>query len=73
VMGQLAGNFAAKVAARVSRDEVPVVSERAGSEALAPVAPVQPARELNALALLWAMIAGFFKGLFGRKPPKSAS
>jgi hypothetical protein len=34
---------------------------------LTPVAAPKPAGELNALALLWILIKGWFAGLFGKK------
>ena len=30
-------------------------------------APAAPAKELNALALMWTVIKGWFAGLFGKK------
>jgi len=57
LLKQFAYNFAGRVAA---------VPEAAPEPATAPeTAP--PPRQLNALALLWAVVVGFFKSLFGRK------
>ena len=57
LLKQFADNFAGRVAA---------VPEAAPEPATAPeTAP--PPRQLNALALLWAVVVGFFKSLFGRK------
>jgi carbon monoxide dehydrogenase subunit G len=36
--------------------------------AVTPIAAPKPAGELNALALLWILIKGWFAGLFGKKP-----
>jgi hypothetical protein len=33
-----------------------------------PISAPKPAGELNALALLWILIKGWFAGLFGKKP-----
>jgi uncharacterized protein len=57
VMGQFGANFAAEVAGRS-----PAAAE-----------PVRKTRELNALALTWGVIVGFFKSLFRRGPSKSPS
>ena len=57
LLKQFADNFAGRVAA---------APEAAPEPATAPeTAP--PPRQLNALALLWAVVVGFFKSLFGRK------
>jgi len=53
--------------------EAPVAS--AATPAVAAAAPAAPAvrppappvKELNALALLWAVVKGWFAGLFGKK------
>ena len=47
-------------------NRVLAAGEGAAAEEAAQKVAEQP-KDLNALALLWAMIAGFFRRLFGRK------
>lgn len=60
IMKQFTANFATRVAAR---------GEGAQAEAAAAKAAEQP-QELNGLALAWAVVAGFFKSLFGGSASK---
>jgi len=60
MLAQFADNFSAAAAA------VPVAAP-AGSAPVAPPPPAPPVKELNALALIWTVIKGWFAGLFGRK------
>lgn len=46
---------------------VPAAAEPAAPAAPAPRPPAAPVKELNALALMWAVIKGWFAGLFGKK------
>ena len=73
VLNQFAANFAREVAAFAARS--------AGSNGAAPAAPAAPAqgppaaspalspagRELNGLALLWAVVKDWLRGLFSKK------
>jgi uncharacterized protein len=58
ILKQFAANFAAQVQARSAAADPP---------STAPSIPA-PAAELNALALFWAMLRDWFRGLFRRKP-----
>lgn len=65
MLAQFANNFNAAAAA------VPVAAPAAAdaaapAPAAGPVAP-QPVKELNALALMWAVFKGWLAGLFGKK------
>ena len=72
ILGQFGANFAARVAAATPRVEPPP----AAPPATAPVAPAPPvaappaaaANEINGLALLWALIKAWWRGLFAKKP-----
>jgi uncharacterized protein len=70
MLAQFAANFSTAAAAVPVAGAAPVAAEvRAnadGSPAAAPAAPA-PVKELNALALMWTVIKGWFAGLFGRK------
>jgi carbon monoxide dehydrogenase subunit G len=61
ILAQFAGNFAAAAGALP-----PPATSGAGAQAQ-PSAASTKARELNALALLWALIKGWFAGLFGKR------
>ena len=74
ILKQFADNFAAQVgaiqaqrtAAATPDSAGPVAAAAvAGSPSVAPPAPV--ATELNGLALLWAVIKEWWRGLFGKK------
>jgi carbon monoxide dehydrogenase subunit G len=84
ILKQFAGNFAAQVESRgaaavsvapaAADANSPPAAIAAASEAppqplpvLSP-APPAPANELNALALFWAIVRDWFRGLFRRKP-----
>ena len=58
MLAQFADNFRAAAAA------LPAAGPAAEAQAPAP-----PVKELNALALLWAVVKGWFAGLFGRRKP----
>lgn len=60
LLAQFADNFRAAAAALPAPEGVP-----AGAEA-APAPP--PAREINALAILWGLIKNWLAGLFGKRP-----
>ena len=61
LLKQFADNFAVRVAA------MPAAETAAAMQPAVEAAPAQPPRQLNALALLWAALAGFFKSLFRPK------
>jgi carbon monoxide dehydrogenase subunit G len=70
MLGQFVENF--RVAARELAARQAAVAEHAGepaapASAAAAAAPRQAAREINGLALLWALIKGWFGGLFTRR------
>ena len=79
VLNQFAANFAAQVASRPAQppgggapDEAgkaPIGAEAASAAAapLAPAAPVQP-RDLNGLALMWAVLKNWLRALVGKRP-----
>jgi carbon monoxide dehydrogenase subunit G len=78
ILKQFAGNFAAQVQARsvqaasaapvsITTIEAPPVSEVLVNTPSPPATPA-PANELNALALFWAILRDWFRGLFRRKP-----
>ncbi len=60
MLGQFADNFRAAAAA------VPGAAGAATAPGAAPVAP-PPVKEINALAMAWALIKGWFAGLFGKR------
>ncbi len=74
ILKQFGANFTAKVAAAqaaASTAPAPVAEASGPATALKPAAagsapPAQP-QELNGLALLWAIIKDWFRGIFGRK------
>ncbi len=74
ILAQFAGNFsnaAAAVAVPVAADEA-AAQARATAEGMPPAPPpapvtAAPVKELNALALMWTVIKGWFAGLFGRR------
>ena len=61
ILAQFAGNFAAAAAALP-----PPATGGAGAQAQPSAASAKPS-ELNALALLWGLIKGWFAGLFGKR------
>lgn len=76
MLGQFVENF--RVAARqLAAQQAPAASAAADAAsasgeapaAAAEPAPRQAAREINGLALLWALIKGWFGGLFVRRAP----
>lgn len=79
MLAQFADNFrAAAAAVPAAADGVPVETAPAaqaatgmpaGAPASAAPAPARPARELDALALVWTVIRNWFAGLFGKKAP----
>jgi carbon monoxide dehydrogenase subunit G len=83
ILKQFAGNFAAQVQARSARAastapvsvtpiEVPPTAAASAVTADPPsppsTPPPAPANEINALALFWAILRDWFRGLFRRKP-----
>jgi carbon monoxide dehydrogenase subunit G len=58
MLAQFADNFRTAAAA---------VPSQASTAAGAPPAAPQPVKELNALALMWTVIKGWFAGLFGKR------
>jgi uncharacterized protein len=58
ILKQFAANFAAQVQARSAAADPPSTAPSTAA----------PATELNALALFWAMLRDWFRGLFRRKP-----
>lgn len=61
ILGQFAANFAAKVQAMQA---APAAAGVAGSGAAAPATEPKP---LNALALMWALVKGWFRSLFATR------
>jgi len=68
MLAQFAGNFG-KAAAAVPAAGAPAqaAAETASGAAAPPPAAPAPVQELNALALMWTVIKGWFAGLFGKK------
>ncbi|MDH4050390.1 MAG: SRPBCC family protein [Rubrivivax sp.] len=64
MLAQFAKNFDAAAAAVAAAS---AVGEPAPAVAAGTPAPAAPAKELNALALMWTVIKGWFAGLFGKK------
>jgi len=58
ILGQFAANFAAKVQAMQAAATTP------GAAAAQPPVPTAEAKPLNGLALMWAVIKGWFRSLF---------
>jgi len=73
VLKQFADNFAAQVAARAAQPTGPATSAAtadppASTSAAAPSpTPPAPAAELDGLALLWAALKDWLRGLFGKR------
>jgi carbon monoxide dehydrogenase subunit G len=69
MLSQFAANFNTAAMAVAAAAAQPVAtSAPAATAAAAPAQPAPaPANELNALALLWAVIKGWLAGLFGKK------
>ncbi len=72
MLAQFADNFrAAAAAAPLAATAAPRESTDArvvqGGEAPGALPPAPPVKELNALALMWTVIKGWFAGLFGKK------
>jgi carbon monoxide dehydrogenase subunit G len=65
VLKQFAANFAARVQAQVETQRMAASADAAGMQAAAPAAP-RPT-QLNALALLWAIVKDWLRGLFAAK------
>jgi uncharacterized protein len=82
ILKQFAGNFAAQVQARSAQaastapvsvtpiEAPPAVTSAVPVDPPSPPSapPAAPANELNALALFWAILRDWFRGLFRRKP-----
>jgi carbon monoxide dehydrogenase subunit G len=76
ILKQFADNFAAQVGAIQAQRAAAATPDRAGPAAagavaappsVAPPAPPPVAAELNGLALVWAVIKDWWRGLFGKK------
>ena len=69
ILKQFAANFAAQVQALAAPPAPPAgaTGDTGGAPPAAPPAPPK-VRELNALALAWAVVRDWFRGLFSRKP-----
>ncbi len=65
VLKQFAANFAARVQAQAETQRAPASADAAGMQAAAPGSP-RPT-QLNALALLWAIVKDWLRGLFAAK------
>jgi carbon monoxide dehydrogenase subunit G len=80
ILKQFAANFAAKVAERSAPAAAPVADGRSGGDDGAnaanaeappsrqPEATAAPSAQLNGLALLWAIVRDWLRGLFRKKP-----
>jgi carbon monoxide dehydrogenase subunit G len=72
ILKQFAANFAQQVQQRSTPPAMapvhaePGAADASGEDAVRVPAPA-PARELNAFALLWAMVRDWFRGVFGRR------
>jgi uncharacterized protein len=72
ILKQFADNFATQVAARVAQQAAaaaPPSTAGADSPLASPPSPARPsaARELNGLALMWAVFRDWLRGLFAKK------
>ncbi|WP_213768159.1 SRPBCC family protein [Caballeronia sp. dw_19] len=72
MLKQFVANFAARLQASATPQVTPVASEAPGSVpqsvmSVAPEAAHVPPSELNGLALAWAVMREWFRGLFARK------
>jgi carbon monoxide dehydrogenase subunit G len=75
MLAQFVENFRAAAAARAPAPPPPPSGDAASAappaptaaQAAPPASAPPPARELNALALIWTVIRGWFAGLFGKK------
>ena len=65
ILKQFAGNFATQVKSHAEAASPPPEGARADPAAGTPPAP---ANELNGLALFWAIVRDWFRGIFRRKP-----
>jgi carbon monoxide dehydrogenase subunit G len=65
VLKQFAANFAAQVQAQLQGQSASASADAAGMQAATPTAP--PPTPLNALALLWAIVRDWLRGLFAAK------
>ncbi|HEY6512921.1 MAG TPA: SRPBCC family protein [Burkholderiaceae bacterium] len=66
VLGQFAGNFAAKVQAMQAQRAAPAGAAASAAPAV-PAAPAVEAQPLNGLALMWAVFKGWLASLFAAK------
>jgi carbon monoxide dehydrogenase subunit G len=76
MLAQFVENFRAAAAALQSPEAAPAaapapaaVENRPAPAPAPPPTPARSAKELNALALAWAVLRGWLAGLFGRKTP----
>jgi carbon monoxide dehydrogenase subunit G len=67
LLKQFAANFAARVEALAVQQASGTAAET-GKAGETPVAPPPPHKELNGLALLWAIVWDWLRGLFSKKP-----
>jgi carbon monoxide dehydrogenase subunit G len=63
---RLGAEFAKNLEARMAASAAPSAVSSADGPAAQPVPAPEPPRELNALALLWAIVKDWFRKLFGR-------
>ncbi|HSB99507.1 MAG TPA: SRPBCC family protein [Burkholderiaceae bacterium] len=66
VSDQILGQFAANFAAKVQAMQTASAATGAGAAAAPPVPAAEP-KPLNGLALMWAVIKGWFRSLFSAK------
>ena len=67
ILKQFADNFAAQVAAQVAGKMENLAAQRNPTEPAAVFAPPPAAKELNGLALMWAVCKDWLRELFGKK------
>ena len=67
VLKQFADNFAARVGAIQAQQAAPAPAAQLAAPAAVDAAAPPAAAELNGLALLWAIVRDWLRGLFGRK------
>ena len=67
LLAQFADNFRAAAAALPGPADSAATGTAESAPAATPAAPAKP-NEINALAILWGLIKGWFAGLFGKRP-----
>lgn len=70
MLAQFADNFRAAAQAVAATAQAGEATAAKGSDVASAAAPARrpPVKELNALALLWTVVKGWFAGLFGKRP-----